>query len=211
MRSELVGVGVEAVERGVEDPRAEVGLDDLRNQLETSGQAEIGVLGSALLLRGELLQPAARLVGRQSGTADEAQQRVVASPIDGRELIEGGTLGSFFLIRAGELELVTLEALDRGHLGLPGPQCQRHRPAAHVQTGRVVAGLRGSGNRGHVPASRSRRPSRRFHAGRLPDLHRSEVRPVRVGIADPLHDRQPPALEHLGHRRPSRGAEPISR
>ena len=50
MRSELVGMGVKAVERGVEDTRAEVRLDNLRDQLETSGQAEIGVLRSALLL-----------------------------------------------------------------------------------------------------------------------------------------------------------------
>ena len=54
VRSELVRVGVKAVERGVEDARAEVGLDDLCNQFETSGQAEIGVLGSILLFRGEL-------------------------------------------------------------------------------------------------------------------------------------------------------------
>ena len=82
VRSELVGVGVEAVERGVEDPRAEVGLDDLRDQLEASGQAEIGVLGTALRLGGELLQPAARLVGRQRGPADEAQQGSSLAPIE---------------------------------------------------------------------------------------------------------------------------------
>ena len=67
MRAELVGVGVKPVERGVEDPGAEVGLDDLRDQLEPPGQAEIGILGPALLLLGELFQPAARLVGGQGG------------------------------------------------------------------------------------------------------------------------------------------------
>ena len=72
VRSELVGVGVEAVERCVEDAGAEVGLDDLRDQLETAGQAEIGVLRPVLLFLGELFQPAAGFVGGQRGPADEA-------------------------------------------------------------------------------------------------------------------------------------------
>ena len=44
MGPELIGVGVEPVERRVEDPGAELGLDHLGDQLQAAGQPEIRVL-----------------------------------------------------------------------------------------------------------------------------------------------------------------------
>ena len=91
--SELIGMGVEAVERGIEDPRAEVGLDDLRDQLEATGQPEVGVLGACLGLFRELLEPPARLIRGERGAADETQEGVIVPALGGGELLQGRSLG----------------------------------------------------------------------------------------------------------------------
>ncbi len=68
-----------------------------------------------------------------------------------------------------------------------------------MQPRRVVARLCGPGVEGAAQPAGLEGLGVVLHAGRLPDLHRAEVRAVRVGIAHPLHDREAPALEELRH------------
>ena len=168
--AELVGVGVEAVERGVEDPGAEAGLDDLGDQLEPARQAEIRVLRAAGLRLGDLLEPAARLVGRQRAAADEARAAGRRSRRSSRASWSRASRSALrSRSRAGELEPVLLEALERGDLGLLRarsasgsdrlPMCKRRR---------VVARLRGPCASRARPSQPVSRTARRSPAGPSP-------------------------------------------
>ena len=162
MRAELVGVGVEAVERGVEDPRAEVRLDDLGDQLQAAGQAEIGVLGPALLLGRKLFQPAAGLIRGQGRAADESQKRVVAPPIDLAPARLRPVRAALFSDRCRRAEACSSRgSRPRGLRSSWSAQRLRHRPAADVQARRIVARLRGPGIEGpSQPAGLERRGDR---------------------------------------------------
>ena len=204
MRPELVGVGVEAVERGVEDPRPEPGLDDLGDQLEPAGQAVVGVLRPVRRWLGDLLEPLAGVVGREGAPPHEPEQGVVRpagragrpgrGPRAGASGRSPPASWSRYCSRlSSEGTSVRFDFRASGKARVPTCRAGESLPAGR---GRVVEG----------PAEPAGLERIALEPGRLPDLHRPEVRAVGVGVADPLDHREPPLLEQLGHL-PHRGVE----
>ncbi len=185
--AELVGVGVEAVERGVVDPRAEAGLDDLRDQFQPPRQAEVGVRRLAGVVLVELFEPLARVVGREGAPAEEAEQRVAAGRSSratrssasrtsrfGRRRRRAGAGTVRGVVSDGTSVFFALKASgkERAPTCRPG-MSPPTSPALRVEGAAEPAGLQGAV----------------LEPGGLPDLHRAEVRAVGVGVADALDDR----------------------
>ncbi len=167
--AELVGVGVEAVERRVKDPRPEARLDDLRDQLEAAGQAvSSGYFACRPGAFVDLFQPLARLVGRERAPAEEAEQagrrsrrssRAIWSsasrrPAARRRCRRAGAGTAPGSRATGTSVRFASQRQGQGRL----PTCKRRR---------IVAGLRaGRASRARPSQPVSRAPS--FRAGRSP-------------------------------------------
>ena len=85
--------------------------------------------------------------------------------------------------------------------GLPAPRCMAGGSAVAASG---LARVEATG-----PASRAAR-SCGLRVGRVPDVHRLEVRAVRIGIADALHDRELPVFEQRCRSRAGAGCRPRS-
>ena len=93
-----------------------------------------------------------------------------------------------------------IERADRWRRHIAGRQRQRLALLAQVQRRRIGRSGQAppAAHRTRGPASRSAR-SCGLRVGRVPDVHRLEVRAIRVGIADALHDRQLPVFQQRRH------------
>ena len=147
--AELVGVGVEPVERRVEDPRAEPRLDDLGDQLEPPGQAEVRVLRAVGRVFARPApaacsnrRPSACCGGGSRGAGRRPPRRAarrverVAPRLGGRSPCRRAGAGT----APGSSSEGTSVRFDL--------QRQGHRPAADVQRRHVVARPREAGIEG---------------------------------------------------------------
>ena len=168
MGKELACVSVEPVVRGVEDPVGRAGLDQPADRLQPA--LERAGLGLVRRLSGKVFQPASQFRGRHVPAANFLHERtgLRLTNLDGPL----GPLG----------QAVIGNARQRLGEDLPSLHRQRHGPLPDVAEIQPGVGI----TRTPQPAGRRRGADR----SRLPDLHRPEMRPVRVRIADTLHDRQ---------------------
>ena len=191
---ELVAVGVVVALLEVVDARAQPGLDQPRRQLEPPGQLRLGIAVHGRRGPGDGLEAVRRRVGVQQAAAEELPQVVTG----GRGADRPG-LG--FLVGQG----IVVEPVESGADGSPAADGRRRRVGADQQRRRgAVAGRRAAVEAAADPAQAG--VVELVEAGRLPDLHAAEVRAVRVGIADPRHDRQPARFQQLARVAPSPGA-----
>ena len=193
VRAKLVGVGVEAVDREVVDPRPDAGLDDPGDQFETPGGVEIGIRRSCSPCPCRAVRAScsnrtpARVLrrtnpsnGSAAGRSSQATRSRASRTSSGwrrRRRRSGGRYCS--------------RVVSRGPSGLLRLEGQREGPSADVEARDITADLGGPRVESATEPAGVERLPRIRGARRLPDLHRSEVRTVRgSGSFDPLHDRR---------------------
>ncbi len=175
-------------------PHADLGADQLGEQLEHPRELERRILGRARRVVADggrdLL---AALAGRQRAALDEAEQVVVRGRRRGRFDVD--QVAAVGRVRAGQvLEGRVAGRADRGHDRPGGVQGERLVDLADVNPGDLRAVLVVSCRPVDGPAQPAGLPRGARGVGRLPDVHRLEVLALRVRVADALDDAQEPVL-----------------
>ena len=157
-----------------------------------------------------LAQPLAAGVGVDGRVAHEIEQIGLAGPFAAAGLAAGVALDDLPLCvvvgaAGGErLQLEILQGGDRRHL--------RRRPARASQLCSLAAATWNAGVAGICTSALPIQPSVKSRPDcRLPDVHRAEVRFVRVRIADALHDRTAQWSSSSSARPASDGCRPTCR
>ena len=188
----LGGVRVEAVDGDVEDAGAEVGVDELGGQLEAVGQRRVA--DTSPWADSSCRSPASGGCWRRCWPRSSARSRAGRRPTFG--LAAPSITSRWFFLSAPLAAAVcnwnsSSVVIDGTRAGAPS------RASGDVS---LLVLRWNDGDRRHVlerladPAF-GERVGRR---GRLPDVHRAEVRLGRVGIADALHDAQGVVLQQFG-------------
>ena len=195
---ELLGVRVEAAELGVVDRRREPGLDHPGDQPQPSSQGvRVGVFGRIVVVAEDSFEPGAAGVRGHGAPRDELEQRVLAFPVRWPAIRSSMARCSLAPSASGtpRRRRNWSAVASEGTIALPPRRACGNASVAMCRAGASPPGA--AGPRVDGPGQPAGFLLARMQPRGMPDGHRLEVRAVRVGIADRLHDRQPALFAEL--------------